>query len=704
MRPKVGLALSGGGAKGLAHIGTLQVLEDIGVPVDMIAGTSMGSIVGGLYAIGYTPDQLEEIAVTLDWNDLFADRTPRRLRPLERRIETDQFLFRLPIQGIQPSLPTGIVAGQRISRMLTRLTLPAIGIEDFRQFPIPYTAVATDLETGNAVRLDKGDLAHAIRASIAVPGALTPFEIDERLYIDGGMARNLPAEDAIALGADFVICVYVGFDLEPADSLNSLADILNQTLSFRSADSFAKQETFCDVMVRPDMQEFNAGSFDRVEGLIEEGRAAAERARPELEQLVRNVGSAVYASRRQPAQADTFAVQRLQINGLSDEQAERVRRSLNRTFPATLALSDLEDIVTQVYSSELFDRVLYRLVPTDEPDQYTLLLDVTQRSDGQLGLNLRFDSRYQTAFQAQATLNNVVGLGSRFDAAIRLGDIPQLRATYARPLRLDPPIYWHAYARFTRFPIDQFDGNDRIASFRSDVFELGAELALFVDNRFVFRGGVHTEIYSSDQSIGLDELFSGFLSRDLGLWGFRSEIYHDSFDRISFARRGHQFKLAITNSDRWYGSGATFTHYLLDWHARWVADEDLSFITRIVLGRAVGQPPLHYLFHVGGAFAYEPFAGRHFPLYGYSTQQLAGRNLHAAWLGAQLDLTDIWVGSLVVNAAHVVDTWTWGPAVGDFDLGVGLSVGINTVIIPVELALMGGPDGAKFRINVGYAF
>lgn len=703
-RPKIGLALSGGGAKGLAHIGALQVIEDMGMPVDMIAGTSMGSIVGGLYAIGYTPAQLETLAVTQDWNALFADRTPRRFRPLERRIQTDQFLFRLPIRGLQPSLPTGIVTGQRVSRLLTRLTLPAIGITDFRQFPIPYAAVAADLETGNAVRIEKGDLASAIRASIAIPGALTPFEIDGRTYIDGGMARNLPAEDAIALGADYVVCVYVGFDLQPADSLTSIAEILNQTLSFRSADSFARQQTFCDVMIRPDMDDFTAGSFDEVEALIARGHEAAERARPELERLIRDTGSALYVRTRQPAQSDTFTVRALQITGISAEQAARVRRSLNLTFPRALATDDLEEIVNHVYSSELFDQVLYRLLPTDQRNQYDLQLEATQRSDGQLGLNLRFDSRYQTAFQAQATLNNVVGLGSRLDAAIRLGDIPQLRATYALPLRLEPRVYLQAHTRFTRFPIDQFDGNDRIASFRSDVFELSGEVALFLANQFVFRGGIHTEIYSSDQSIGLDELVSGFLSRDLGLWGFRSEIYHDSFDRSMFAQRGHQLQLAVTNSDRWYGSGATFTHYLLDWQSRWFADDDLSFITRFTVGRTVGQPPRHYLFYVGGAFAYEPFAGRQFPLYGYSTQQFSGRNLYALSIGTQLELTDIWVGTLLINAAHTPERWTWTPAASDFQIGAGVSVGINTVLLPVEIALMGGRDGAKLRLNVGYTF
>lgn len=703
-RPKIGLALSGGGAKGLAHIGALHVLEDIGMPIDMVTGTSMGSIVGGLYAIGYTPDELEELATTLDWNALFADRTPRRFRPLERRIQTDEFLFRLPIRGLQPTLPTGIVTGYQVSRLLTRLTLPAIGITDFRQFPIPFAAVAADLATGEAVRLEDGDLASAIRASIAIPGALTPLVIKDRTYIDGGMARNLPAEDVIAMGADFVVCVYVGFDLQPADSLTSLASILNQTLSFRGADSFAQQRSLCDVMIRPDMDDFTAGSFDEVEGLIAEGAKAAERARPDIERLIREAGSALYVRKRQPSQADTFYVRSMRITGISEEQATRVRRSLNQTFPSTLTSDDLEDIVNQVYSSELFDQVLYRLVATDKRNQYDLQLEATQRSDGQLGLNLRFDSRYQTAFQAQATLNNVVGLGSRLDAAVRLGDIPQLRATYALPLQLEPRIYFHAHSRFTRFPIEEFDGNDRVASFRSDVFELSGEVALFLANKFVFRGGIHTEIYSSDQSIGLDQFFSGFLSRDLGLWGFRSEIYHDSFDRSMFAKRGHQLQLAVTNSDKWYGSGATFTHYLLDWRGRWPVDQQLSLLTRLTLGRTVGQPPLHYRFYVGGAFSYEPFAGRQFPLYGYSTQQLSGRDLHAVSLGAQFEFTDVWIGTLLVNAAHLADRWTWTPSSNDFNIGAGASLGINTVLIPIEVVLTGSNDGPKLRLNVGYSF
>src|SRR6185437_3430246 len=249
---KVGVALSGGAARGLAHIGVLKVLEAAGVPVDVITGTSMGSVVGGLYAVGYTAAQLDTIVRTEDWYRLLTDPVDRRDLAVDRKFTEDHYLLALPIHRGGIKLPRSVVAGQRVSQLLTGLTWSAHGVRDFHTLPIPFAAVATDLETSKAVVLDHGFLPDAIRASMALPSVFAPVELADTAHIDGGVVRNLPAQDARALGADVLICSDVTDPLEPRDSIVSLVDVLVQSVSFRVWDSEAEQRSKCDVVILPD--------------------------------------------------------------------------------------------------------------------------------------------------------------------------------------------------------------------------------------------------------------------------------------------------------------------------------------------------------------------------------------------------------------------------------------------------------------------
>src|SRR5438046_661600 len=274
---RVGVALSGGAARGLAHIGVLKVLEEAGVPVDVITGTSMGSVVGGLYAVGYTAAQLDTIVRTEDWYRLLTDPVDRRDLAVDRKFTEDHYLLTLPIQRGGIKLPRSVVAGQRVSQLLTRLTWSAHAIRDFRALPIPFAAVATDLETSRAVVLDHGFLPDAIRASMALPSVFSPVDLGDTAVIDGGVVRNLPAQDARALGADVLICSDVTDPLEPRDSIVSLVDVLVQSVSFRVWDSEAEQRSKCDVLILPDVRAFSTFGFTRASEVIARGEVAAPR-------------------------------------------------------------------------------------------------------------------------------------------------------------------------------------------------------------------------------------------------------------------------------------------------------------------------------------------------------------------------------------------------------------------------------------------
>ncbi|MFI4914685.1 MAG: patatin-like phospholipase family protein, partial [Steroidobacterales bacterium] len=255
-RPRIGLVLSGGGARGAAHIGVLKALDELHVPVDAIAGTSMGAVVGGLYASGMSGAEIERALGSLDWQNAFRDRPPRTELDYRRKEEDRQFLVNLPLglHGKKLVIPKGLLQGQKLTQVLRRLTLPVARITDFDQLPTRFRAVATDLETGEATVLRDGDLTTAMRASMSVPGLFAPTEYRGRLLVDGGLAENLPIDIAREMGVDVLIVVDAGYPLQSRENLQTLASITNQMLAILVRRDASRQLATLgprDVVLRP---------------------------------------------------------------------------------------------------------------------------------------------------------------------------------------------------------------------------------------------------------------------------------------------------------------------------------------------------------------------------------------------------------------------------------------------------------------------
>ena len=273
-RPAVGIAFSGGGARGFAHIGVLKVLEEVGMPIDYVSGTSMGSIVGGLYACGYTTAEIESLAVYTDWDEMFSDTVGRRKLAMAYKFWDARYATSFPLRRGLPELPSGLIAGQKITKLLDRLTLHVQDVEKFTELPTPFVCLATDIENGEAVVRDHGDLANAIRASMAIPTVFTPVVVDDRLLVDGGVARNLPAKDVRDLGADIVIGIDSSSPLYKKGELNTMIKIMDQTVSFQIAGTSREQKKLCDILIEPETEK-QGFQFDEAPYFIAQGEAAA---------------------------------------------------------------------------------------------------------------------------------------------------------------------------------------------------------------------------------------------------------------------------------------------------------------------------------------------------------------------------------------------------------------------------------------------
>ena len=283
--PKVGLVLSGGGAKGFAHIGVLKVLDSLGVKIDYIAGTSMGAIVGSLYASGYSGKQLDSIFKTLDYDEVISDNLPRSAKTFYERDNSEKYVVNLPFDKFKIKLPSALSRGQNVFNLLSKLTLHVNEIERFDQMSIPFFCVATDVEKGEAVILDSGNLAQAVTASGAFPSLFQPVMIDGQLLIDGGVVNNYPIHELKAKGMDIIIGVDVQDDLKDRLELKSAPDVLLQINNFRTVSDMKLKSKITDVYIRPDIKDFTVVSFSESKQIIENGKQATLK---EIEKLKQN--------------------------------------------------------------------------------------------------------------------------------------------------------------------------------------------------------------------------------------------------------------------------------------------------------------------------------------------------------------------------------------------------------------------------------
>ena len=270
-RPRIGLALSGGAAHGLAHIGVIKYLEELGIKVDYITGTSMGSIVGGLYALGYDANRLELIASSQNWRKLLLSTEALNEVAFSEKFYHNKFPLELNYESKSLSLPKGFLAGQKLDMLISKWYSPALGIRDFNDLPIPFKCFAVDIESGEIVSLQEGNLARAIRASMAIPSVFPPVELDGRLLVDGGLIRNFPVTDNFEMGADIVIGVYAGFQLEEKEKLKSLVEILRQSSHLLSVKDSDAQKEAASILIEPQTKDIDSFSFGDYEELIRRG-------------------------------------------------------------------------------------------------------------------------------------------------------------------------------------------------------------------------------------------------------------------------------------------------------------------------------------------------------------------------------------------------------------------------------------------------
>jgi NTE family protein len=682
--PRIGLALSGGGAKGFAHIGVLKVLEEAGVPIDYVTGTSMGSIVGALYAIGYPVEEIERIALETDWNDVFDDRIRRRDRAIEQKSLEDRYLVSLPLVGTGIGLPRGLVVGQKVSALLCRLMLPAYTCVDFTTLPIPYACVATDIVTGETVVLDHGDLATAVRASIAIPSAFTPVLIGDRLLVDGMLSRNFPVQDVIDLGADVVIGVDVGRPLAAAADLQNFVQIFSQAIGFIGAETNQRQRALCAVLITPELAGLNSRDYSHIAETIALGEAAARKALPELLALA---DQARAAGRRPdrclPAAPESLHVRGIAVDGLHDVEGRVVLAISALPAPTTIAVADIERGIERIYNTGMFERVTYRLAPLDEGVQ--LHIQALEKTDDFFRFGLRYDSRDRLMAIFNVLYRNKLGHSSLASLDLILGERTQLLARHTIHVRGDSGFTLGTRFGYQDEEINVFDNDVKIA--RYDMKAAYGEVLL--GGTFSDSMGLGCGLRSERVDLSPDIASSAFTDYRETMTSLVGLFNYDTLDRTYFPRRGlavfsrHDFAL------RALGYDAAFSRHYLDLKSFMPVGRRWTLLLELAGGTMAGDtPPPHARFSLGGvetpALTLERDATR-LTFLGLRHQQLFGDHFQFASAGAQFQVSDAAVVLLQVNAGDVFEEWNLHLSGRRYKTGAGLTLGWLTPLGPIAL-------------------
>ena len=703
-RPTVGVALSGGGAKGLAHIGVLRMLDSIGLQVDVVAGTSMGNIVGALYAIGYSPDEIERLAVTTDWRHVFSDDVPLRALGIEQKLWAGTYIGSIPLRDGRPELPSGILAGQNVTQLLAGLTIPAQAIDDFEAFPRPFTCVAVDIVTGDALRITSGNLADAVQASGGLPTVFMPLTLDGRMLVDGGIVRNLPVEDALAIGADIVIAVDVGQPLRTKDEIRNFLDVMDQVIAFQGARSTQEQRELATILIVPDIAGLSTLGFEDVPEIIQRGEDAA---RAQLPALIAVVDSLNGLGPPPPIpvlpRPDSFYVTELAVEGAARISPTTVIDASGIRVPAWLHVSQLDRAVDRIYGRDAFRRVGYVL--TGNPAGATLTFRVVEEVENRVRFGLRFDTQTGVAILLGVLARNVGIAGSLLTADFRMGRDVRLDAQYWLSSGMRSGFAPRIRAVGSLDELDLYDGTDRVAQLdvRSVSGSVGA--GTFFSRVIAAIGGLRAEYV--DVSPDIAPVGSPTQSGWLGL-GYGTATV-DTYDRAQFPGNGVQGTLGgELGTQSVAGDGAIRRAYLNIQGALPVSGR-LSLLTQMFLASAGGDSiPLPYQFFLGGLEA--PAVGQYPDLsrvsfQGMRYQELRGRAAQFLMVGAQFEVNETVAVLLRANAGNTFDEWEVDLSSERFESGIGLTVGVATLAGPLSLTVATGSlHDFLATLNLGFYF
>jgi NTE family protein len=694
--PRIGLALSGGGARGIAHVGVLKVLEELRVPIHCVTGTSMGAIVGATFAAGRTPEEMEKLVLDVDWDEIFRDKPPRDEIAVRRKIDDYRTLF-APEFGVKEgglALPKGVLSGVSIESFFRTLSTPAFGITDFSKLPIPFRAVATDIETGQEVVLDQGSLAEAMRASMSVPGAMAPVEIDGRLLVDGFIVDNLPIDQARKLCADVIIAVNISTPLLTRSELTSALSVVGQLAGFlgkENVDKQLKSLTDKDVLITPDLDGISAGKFNRSAEAIRSGEEATRALADKLKRY--SLPPEQYAALRATQVSKEKAlgsVDEIRIEGLEKTNPAVVRELVQTKPGEQLTEEKVGADLRRIFGTRDYESISYRIVGDDYGPR-AMIIEPKEKSWGpdylRFGLALASDFKGDNQFNAlvqyrKTWLNR---LGGEWTTEAQVGQYTRLSTEFYQPFNEEGQWFVAPNALIGQQTRAVFANEQKVADYLISVGQGGLDLGAVLGTWGQFRvGPVWSKVYAR-----VDTGSPVLPSVRETTAGLRAALFVDQTNNAWFPTEGYGFVGTAYSAMTSFGSAQNYNR--LEGTARGVYSWGPNTLNLAVSGgTALGS----------NMPAYESFAlGGPLRLSGYRINEFSGRDYafgRLMYYNRFFPLPDILGSGVYVGGSAEVGTMTNrfinAPQPGTL-WSVSAFLGADTVLGPAYLGVGYGGVG-----------
>lgn len=711
-QPKVGLILSGGGAKGFAHIGVLKAIDEAGLQIDYIGGTSMGAVIGGLYAAGYSGKQLEEIVQKTDFVSLLGDITPRNSIPFFEKTYGENHSLSLTFNKGEIGFPKGVSKGQRILNYLTELLDNTEGITDFSKLPIPFFCIATDVETGKEIVFEQGSLPLAIRASASFPTLLTPVEIDNKLLIDGGVANNFPVDIMKSKEVDILIGVDVEGKLYKKDKLASVVTILNQIINYQMYEKSDIKKQLLDIYIHPKVYSYNVFDFKNKDSLISKGASIGQQYAPVFKEIAaRQHKKAI--RKKMVLDHKKRKVEAIAISGIKDYTRAYVLGKLNIKEGDSLSRKELSSKINQLLMTKNYDRIEYNFEEINADTHRLNLQLIESKEDTKIKLGVHYDFLYKSSLLVNLTKKNLFLKNDLFSMDAILGDHIRYHLNYF----IDNGFYF-SYGFRSKY--QHFEANSAfnpiVSSFPSlsKVSLQYSELAneVFVQTTFnrkfaIALGLAHKNLFISSPTIRVNE--KKYVFDNTHYFSTFGYMKLDTYDDANFPTSG----LFVDLNFNWYlsakGTNSSFSPFTQ-------TKGTIGFATSISRGLTLQitneagftlSQATNEVFDFSLGNYNKNYANNFISFYGYEFAALSDKSFVKTEATFRQKLKQQQYLSLTANYARVADNVF--KDIGIFDnIKSGYAVGysLNTLLGPIEIKYTWSPDNNQqyWLFNLGYWF
>ena len=723
-RPKVGLVLSGGGAKGIAHIGVLQAIDSAGLKIDYVTGTSMGSIIGAMYATGYSGNDIKKITKKLNWNELLSGKPLYKNISLDEKDEFGQYSAEIGFENGKAKFATGLIDSQELWLTLNDMFLPVYNIKDFSKFNIPFKCIAVDLANGKAVVLEDGDIVKAVRSSMAIPSVFTAVDYNKTKLVDGGIVRNFPVKDVKEMGADIVIGVNLFTGLPDVDKLDNVLDVFYQITQYRDADDLVIEKKLCDLVIEPHLEKYSAGSFDATDSIMDIGDKIGKLYYPYFKRLADSLNAKypiTYNPYNRLPKVERITIDSFAFDGIEKTNTTYLLQKMGLKTGEPYTAKEINDGFRKAFASRYYDNIHYTLDPTTE-GHANLTCMVKEKALTQVKFDLSFHSFTGPAILLNLTSRDLLLKKSRSMAKVAVGENFRILLEHKQTFGPKANNFFNLSWESQNLPMNRYDGDQKLSVYKFGYNQFDFNYTRVIQNDWSVTAGINRQRNSFRPDVVATDSFDGNMSNYFVYFGSESI----TTDRVNFPTTGHLFAF---QGGVVFGRKAQVEHTLADG-----TTEDISYLYnnvndyyKFMLNYSKFHPlntktVLFYNLQSGVCLRSQGFIVDNFYLGGIQKlfrQQIAFAGLNEEQINststatAQLGMQYNFSGNLFLMGRantgiynFTTETEAWDSKSTKSINGFSLGLGYNLGFLPMELTAMYSPEIGKVytHVKIGFVF